>query len=217
MRKKVSPDSQRVGQGGARGVDSEKSRWSDATLHLAAIEGRLVGLKNLIELNGEDDEMVNHKDENHKVSAYFPGLNVNAIANNGYTALDALKQSPRALRDLETKSILRDAGALSSNDLHVVAVEWIPSPPKIPRKPSALMVVSSLIATVAYQAAISPPGGILQAEETVNDEGNPLEHPRKAGTAIMAYNQGIEYGQVMIFNTLAFLASLRIILLLGYR
>ncbi|KAK8503143.1 hypothetical protein V6N13_025901 [Hibiscus sabdariffa] len=76
------------------------------------------------------------------------------------------------------------------------------------------MVVSSLIATVAYQAAISPPGGVLQADETVDDEGNPLEHPRKAGTAVMAYKQGIEYGQFMIFNTLAFLASLSIILLL---
>ncbi|GMJ07317.1 hypothetical protein like AT4G10720 [Hibiscus trionum] len=234
----------------------------ETALHLCVGRNRLVGLKSLIELNGEDDGMVNHKDcegntllhvavANNQIEIIkflftIPGLDVNAMNNNGFTALDTLKQSPRALGDLEIESILRDAGVLSSKDLHVIAVEWIPSPPKIPRIPkplvsnksiesetnsrkpvtkqkhtdwlgrkrSALMVVSSLIATVAYQAAISPPGGVLQADETVDDKGNPLEHPRKAGTAVMAYNQSIEYGQFMIFNTLAFLASLSIILLL---
>ncbi|XP_016676769.1 uncharacterized protein [Gossypium hirsutum] len=80
------------------------------------------------------------------------------------------------------------------------------------RKRSALMVVSSLIAMVAYQAAIAPPGDALQADETVDEKGNPLEHCRKAGTAVMAYNQGIEYGHFMIFNTLAFFSSLSITL-----
>ncbi|MBA0722761.1 hypothetical protein Golax_003410, partial [Gossypium laxum] len=61
------------------------------------------------------------------------------------------------------------------------------------RKRSALMVVSSLIAMVAYQAAIAPPGGALRADETVDEKGNPLKHCWKAGNAVMAYNQGIEY------------------------
>ncbi|KAE8658160.1 hypothetical protein F3Y22_tig00116974pilonHSYRG00060 [Hibiscus syriacus] len=99
-------------------------------LHLAAIKGKveivnelvrappeLVDLKILIELNGEDDEMVNHKDIEENTLLHFtdakkqidiikflftiPGLNVNEMNNNGCTALDTLKQSPRALRNLE--------------------------------------------------------------------------------------------------------------------
>ena len=175
----------------------------------------------------------------------IPGLDINAINKNGFTVLDTLIQGPRDLRDMEIECILRDAGVLSSKDLHIIAPEWVPGPTKVPqitkplvshvsteesnskkpiikhkhtdwlgRKRSALMVVASLIATVAFQAAITPPGGVWQADETVDEKGNPLEHPRKAGTAVMAYSQDIEYGQFMIFNTLAFLASLSIILLL---
>ncbi|PPD95718.1 hypothetical protein GOBAR_DD07274 [Gossypium barbadense] len=200
----------------------------ETALHLCVGSNRLhsgpyllVSLKSLIEEIGRDDdnEMVNHKDcegntllhiavakkliEIIKFLLTIPGLDINAMNKNGFTALDTLNK-----------------------DRHVIAVKWIPSPsniPKIPkslvsnkskksetnsrmpirkkehtdwlsRKRSALMVVSSLIAMVAYQAAIAPPGDALRADETVDEKGNPLEHCRKAGTAVMAYNQGIEYG-----------------------
>ncbi|KAE8666869.1 hypothetical protein F3Y22_tig00112488pilonHSYRG00077 [Hibiscus syriacus] len=183
-------------------LNSELDSRGCSALHLAAAKGylqivkelvkaepeMLVGLKSLIELNRKDDEMVNHKDcegntlvhiavankqiEIIKFLLTIPGLNANAMNNNGCTALYTLKQSPRALRDLEIESILRDAGALSSNDLHVVAVDSESTEDSSDTKVS-----------VAYQAAISPPGGVLQVDETVDDERNPLEHPRKAGTA----------------------------------
>ncbi|XP_030530062.1 ankyrin repeat-containing protein NPR4-like [Rhodamnia argentea] len=85
---------------------------------------------------------------------------------------------------------------------------------EISRHRSSLMVVASLIATVAFQAAITPPGGVWQNDLTVDENGLPVKDPHYAGTSIMAHNQRAEYGLFFIFNTMAFLSSLSIILLL---
>lgn len=82
------------------------------------------------------------------------------------------------------------------------------------QKRNSLMVVASLLATVAFQAATTPPGGVWQDDYKVDAYGNPVKEPHMAGTSIMAHIQRIAYGQFMIFNTLAFLSSLSIILLL---
>lgn len=75
------------------------------------------------------------------------------------------------------------------------------------------MIVGSLIATVAFQLAISPPRSVWQDEYLVDSNGNPVENPHNVGMSVMAYRLPIAY-QFMIFNTLAFLSSLSIILLL---
>ncbi|KAK3438783.1 hypothetical protein EUGRSUZ_C03588 [Eucalyptus grandis] len=76
------------------------------------------------------------------------------------------------------------------------------------------MVVASLLVTVAFQAATMPPGGVWQEDYKVDANGNPVKEPHMPGTSIMAHIQRIAYGQFMIFNPLAFLSSLSIILLL---
>lgn len=89
-----------------------------------------------------------------------------------------------------------------------------PEPDWLSQKRSSLMVVASLLATVAFQTAITPPGGVWQEDYKVDANGNPVKEPHLAGTSIMAHIQQTAYGQFMIFNTLAFLSSLSIILLL---
>lgn len=170
-------------------------------------------------------------------------MDVNALNSNGSTVLDILRHSPRDLRDMEIEDLIRGAGALSAKDMHLITHDWTPTTvPRMTtsltkpliskendsqkpvvthkhtdwlgRKRSALMVVASLIATVAFQAGITPPGGVWQDDQTVDDNGKPLEWPHIAGTAVLAYTDPLQYGQFMIFNTIAFLASLSIILLL---
>ncbi|KAK3438836.1 hypothetical protein EUGRSUZ_C03390 [Eucalyptus grandis] len=74
------------------------------------------------------------------------------------------------------------------------------------------MVVAS--AMVAFQAATTLPGGVWQDDYKVDANGNPVKEPHMVGTSIMAHIQRMAYGQFMIFNPLAFLSSLSIILLL---
>ncbi|XP_019055295.1 PREDICTED: ankyrin repeat-containing protein ITN1-like [Nelumbo nucifera] len=162
-------------------------------------------------------------------------VEVNSLNANGCTALDVLAKGPGDAKDTTIYQILEGTGALRAKDIPPAAAgDEIPTaktsstnkqvkkpkPEKkrqtdwLGRKKSALMVVASLIATVAFQGVIAPPGGVWQDDLTTDSNGNPVEKPHFAGTSVLAYNIPIAYGQYIIFNTLGFLASLSIILLL---
>lgn len=178
--------------------------------------------------------MINYLLANTKVE-------VNAQNANGFTALEVLFLGHRDTRDMAIKESLQKAGALrnteasflthadqdmgqltssserpltlqkTSSKLPVMKkqkqIDWLG------RKRSSLMVVASLIATIAFQAVISPPGGVWQ-DDLIGDSVNREEDPHKAGKSIMADTYPDQYGQFMIMNTIAFLSSLSIILLL---
>ncbi|KAL2554047.1 Ankyrin repeat family protein [Forsythia ovata] len=203
-------------------LDGDLVNWKDCdgntSLHIAVAKKQIEIINSLLKVNG---------------------LEMNALNKNGLTALDILNQSPRDLRDMEIENSLQKAGASCVKDLHLITDDWIPgkvrqttkrlslqqSNAKKPvvnqkhtdwlgRKRSALMVVASLIATVAFQAGLTPPGGVWQDDYTKDENGNPVSNPHTVGQSIMAYKDPKEYGIFMIFNTIAFLSSLSIILLL---
>ncbi|CAK9144160.1 unnamed protein product [Ilex paraguariensis] len=80
-------------------------------------------------------------------------------------------------------------------------------------KTDSLMLVATVIAAMAYQAAVNPPGGVWQEDKL--DPQNNEKVLASAGTSIMAFvNQSGLYTEFWDFNTLSFLASLSMLLLL---
>ncbi|KAJ8564453.1 hypothetical protein K7X08_000913 [Anisodus acutangulus] len=154
-------------------------------------------------------------------------IEVNLKDDNENTSLDILAQSRRDMNDLQIGDSLREAGGLRAKDIpsstntqnfakfpnkessiphshHDIAGDWLS------KKRDAIMVVASLIATMAFQAGMNPPGGFWQD----NEEGNSLRMPHKAGEAVMAYSHPKSYRYFIRVNTTAFVASLSTILLL---
>ncbi|KAL7187022.1 hypothetical protein ACSBR1_037152 [Camellia fascicularis] len=122
-------------------------------------------------------------------------IDVNATNINGYTALDILAQSRRGVQDWDIQNSLKQAGALKAADNQG---EWLA------KKRDALMVVASLLATIAFQAGVNPPGGVWQ-----NDSP-----PHRTGEAVAAYTYPESYQFYLRANTISFVASLSTILLL---
>ncbi|RZC55404.1 hypothetical protein C5167_014258 [Papaver somniferum] len=154
---------------------------------------------------------------------------INNINSNGFTALDILMQNPaRDLNDVEIGDLLRNSGALITREQQL-AVSPTHGHPRLrrvggcnencneydnwlTRKHNVLMVVASLIATMAFEAGLNPPGGIWQDNSVLKDHSGKPMH--LAGTSILADNAIHIHFLYMISNTTGFLASLSIILLL---
>ncbi|THG18701.1 ankyrin repeat-containing protein BDA1-like [Camellia sinensis] len=128
-------------------------------------------------------------------------VDVNLANASGYTALDIFAQIRKDMKISDNiidsmEDELQKAGAIRGKDL--TWVQWLP------KKKETLMVVASLIATIAFQAGVTPPGGVWQD----NSNGH------IAGEAVMAYNFPELFPHFLRANTMGFVTSLSTIMLL---
>ncbi|KAH6761359.1 hypothetical protein C2S51_018308 [Perilla frutescens var. frutescens] len=216
-------------------------------LHLCVKRYQLEALKLLVEAVGEHSEFINSKDvdgntvlhlavadkqvETTKFLVSVGGMEVNAVNNDGMTAVDVLIRSRRDVRDSEIDESLKQAGELGSNmetnnnnnrplinrrnqnknswgGLMKQHSNWLE------QKKSALMIVAILIATMAFQVGVNPPSGVWQDDKLLDSEGNLVSDPHNAGESILGTKWARQYSLFYVSNTIAFVASLSIILLL---
>ncbi|KAK4412661.1 hypothetical protein Salat_2913200 [Sesamum alatum] len=190
-------------------------------LHLCVRYCQLDALKMLVPfmnelVNSKDDdgESILHmavRDKQIEIIQYLvgsTGIDVNAKNSEGQTAIDILEQNPTDATNVEIRKILTPRLCNSSNTQTQQPEKWLA------KKRDAIMVVAILIATMAFQAGVTPAGGVWQEDSTNDSNGNPVSNPHWAGEAVMARNHPKYYKSFMRSNTVAFVSSLSTILLL---
>ncbi|KAK9683797.1 hypothetical protein RND81_10G165200 [Saponaria officinalis] len=194
----------------------ERTNAGVTVLHLCVKHRQIDALKYLISVV-DDAELLNLRDfdgntilhlavatkqpEMVKFLVKNKKMEKNAINTNGLTAMDIHIRSKTGINHSEIWAALKKAKALKAK----IALKprhkrktWLES------QRNALMVVASLIATMAFQVGINPPGGAWQD----NMDGH------IAGNSIMADVNKDQYDTLLIYNTVGLISSLSVILLL---
>ncbi|CAH1426805.1 unnamed protein product [Lactuca virosa] len=188
----------------------------ETILHLCVNHNQPEILKFLIETTG-DHEFLNSKDSQgnnilHLAVVYrqtetinllllSTAIQVNAANTSGETPMDILAQGPRDLKYQQILQSLTRAGAVEAKIASTNSDDWLD------KKRNTLMVCASLIATMAFQAGTNPPSGVWQ-------DGSTTDPNRRAGYAVMVYNHPTAYQIFLVCNTVGFVSTLSIILLL---
>ncbi|XP_075665075.1 uncharacterized protein LOC142634674 [Castanea sativa] len=165
-----------------------------------------------------------------------------ALNRAGFTASESLEHSPTDFKSLIIRNILMDAGLERENtqdnlpppsitvvDNHELPKPVLPSKKKsnwleclryqgnwIEETRGSLMVVATVITTITFQPAVSPPGGVWQTNVTEVSKGFGCgpSNVCLAGTSVEgSRNSNFFYHFFMFCNTLSFTASLFVIFL----
>ncbi|XP_071742058.1 uncharacterized protein [Rutidosis leptorrhynchoides] len=211
----------------------------DTILHLCVKYNQLEVLKLLIDTIG-DHEFVNSKDidgntilhlavaDKQTETVDFLVLNtkidVNAVNKKGETCIEMLSQGPNGMKDHQIVRSLMHVGALDKNKNkegftgHPKTKIWfddmdkkqnIKQKPKkkdkyLENKRNTLMLIATFLATMAFQVGVNPPSGVWQDTK----DGH------TAGKSVMVKNHESLYHTFLISNTLGFVSTLSIVLLL---
>ncbi|KAM7497907.1 hypothetical protein LguiA_022321 [Lonicera macranthoides] len=190
-----------------------KDNRSNTILHLAVIEKQMQTINYLLSEGGVDG---------------------NALTEDGCTALDLLELYPRNFDSRKIREILTGAnikrakdrnttGELSTQSCSSKAKQLIlmfwryflkSEPGWFEDKRGNLMVAATVIASMAFQAAINPPGGVWQDSAKDDPATISIDESHTAGYSIAATDLPFNYNRFLIFNTTSFVASLSTVLLI---
>ncbi|XP_047953406.1 ankyrin repeat-containing protein At2g01680-like [Salvia hispanica] len=185
----------------------ERVHRGETVLHLCIKYNRLVSLKFLVEkfrelvcAKDDDGETVLHlavRFNQLQTIRYLvkqPYIEKKAHNSLGKTALQILNEIPHTPRYSDMEKLLKIRSTQKISNV-------------FPNLTDTTMVVVVLIATMAFQAAVSPPGGVWQ-EHTAS---------HKAGDAVMASTHPKLYKQFVRANTIAFGSAIITIFLITTR
>ena len=163
---------------------------------------------------------------------------VDSLNYMGFTALQMLENCPKDFKSFTIRNILMDAGSRVErvNNLSplstIAAVQHESTNPSqlnqkwrkwleylkyrgdwIEETRGALMVVATVVTTITFQPAISPPGGVWQTniKDDIIGTGCNATHTCVAGTSVFGSFRSRYF---MVVNTISFTASLCAIFLL---
>ncbi|GMG99152.1 hypothetical protein Nepgr_000992 [Nepenthes gracilis] len=201
-----------------RAARERVSLAGDTVLHLCVKYKRPEALKLLLDSCVGDNEMLNAKDGDGNSILHLAvadkqlevikhllkndKINKNAKNTNGYTAMDIFSHCPsdvnkdRDIRNALRRAKVQRATYLDDRNTWKKHAEWLET------QRSGLMIVASLIATMAFQTGLSPPGGVWQDAT----HGN--------GTSVLAQTMKFEYNSYFILTTVGLVLSMSTILLL---
>ncbi|KMT18063.1 hypothetical protein BVRB_2g032550 [Beta vulgaris subsp. vulgaris] len=205
-----------------------RTNRGETALHLCVKHNQAGALQ--LMLHHTDDELLNSKDDDGNTVLHLavigqqrqmvemllgrPKMEKNEVNNNGLTALDShmcilVKERRDGYYDIE--ELLENAKALRAKDAlkRKERTKWLDN------QSNALMVVASLIATMAFQfGTTNPPGGFWQEDKLLKETSDTKTYEHLAGTPVLYDQFKKQFCRVMVLNTIAFVSSLSVILLL---
>ncbi|XP_058193231.1 ankyrin repeat-containing protein At2g01680-like isoform X2 [Rhododendron vialii] len=129
-------------------------------------------------------------------------IDVNAINASKQTAKDILLHGQK--KGTNPEGVDKEIQGLLKSYHAKRVMDGIFDPTQIAEKKNGIIVAAVLMATLAFQAGVTPPGGVWQDDS----EGH------KSGEAVMAYNHPFLFWYFSGFNIIGFVTSLVTIILI---
>ncbi|XP_062116860.1 ankyrin repeat-containing protein BDA1-like [Humulus lupulus] len=184
----------------AKFLNAKEHETGNTALHLAVTLEQSETVEYLLSINGVEKDIVNN--EGHKVSDLVDDLATDFNTVQIQRMMD-VKLAKKSFKSRWFHTIYKHLKSKRLKDVE-----------------GSIMVVATLIVSMTFQATINPPGGVWQQTyNTTNGVGSDFDCQNRtclAGTSVLAHMDDYSslYPLFLWFNSLAFLTSVNILLLI---